>query len=1070
MICSKIPKILFCLTILIKILQSLHIARQDIRYASYVFEPGLIKPLEPKEREPSEEKNSQTISEIDEDVIEGDILLRKEDTIDRSKRKIINEINFRKDQPTRWPQKIVPFEFAPNFPPDMRDLFLEAVDHWQKYTCIKFEPYDQDKHPLHRSRLYVEYANICGSLIGYDYDKNKRLSKSNMYLGRMCSVGNIIHELGHTIGFRHEHSRIDRDQHIKINYANMKPEFASQYDQMTDSQPSYYNVPYDLNSVMHYSSGGGAITALDSKRNFLMGQRESLSFLDIQLANAAYRCSENCQLKKNCLNGGFMDQFCNCICSEGFTGSYCENIIGEISYGKSIEMENLEKKMSCNFDRNNFCQWNNDKSRSTMDWNFNKPELNGITETQYYFSKTRVKLGPQNGDRLGNKSGNYIYLNSLRKTGSYANAILSSLPITTAKSIPVCLKFWYNMFQGPDTSGYKINLGSLSVSLLTTDGKSKLIWKKEGNQGIYWQLAKVDLMLEPPISSIYLEGRLNDANYGDLCIDDFIFTRGKCDEELIFGDWSEWSKCSTKCGKGIQTRTRSCSDSYGNSNIEICSKLTNDIKECMGSDCENVLPKKPKKSYLTQWSVWSKCSQGCNSYRTRQRKCINSHLEKCDGHTIEKSVCSKCKTKKNILEKGLLHIYNGIIDKNETKQGVLSEWSEWSSCYGMKNLCDPGIQIRSKTCLESPCKDEPKEVRKCSTILDVDLEQFCNHQDSQLDVYFECFYGHEKPNISCFNSNFDNSTGFLSLIDLSESKKLISLLIDNKEVKKEHLISLKIKPNESIIKNENNCLQVFLGSEDELEHELKFLSYDNNKELDVYKIKNLPESKLKQFLVNVPSQEISPNSTLIIHMKIRNDFLNETMRPLYFKSIFFTENSCKNVSAEEKYEHEIQADINLSVNNYTLKNILNFLDKMIMDSAEHFGRIRDSFNQIRRCGGIYDLSLTKKITISSPAYPYQYPSSSKCNYLLKSPPNTKIYVKIIDLDLAKSARNTCVDSLELRYFHLGQQGPLYCGTFTSQNQLELKSYDNFFMIIFRSDWVQTFNRRGFRIEAQFGYF
>lgn len=57
----------------------------------------------------------------------------------------------------------------------------------------------------------------------------------------------------------------------------------------------------------------------------------------------------------------------------------------------------------------------------------------------------------------------------------------------------------------------------------------------------------------------------------------------------------------------------------------------------------------------------------------------------------------------------------------------MSEWSEWSSCYAMKNECDPGIQIRIKTCLSGGCKDEPKEVRKCRLVSNSDFENFCSN-------------------------------------------------------------------------------------------------------------------------------------------------------------------------------------------------------------------------------------------------------------------------------------------------------------------------------------------------------
>ena len=42
---------------------------------------------------------------------------------------------------------------------------------------------------------------------------------------------------------------------------------------------------------MHYSNQDGVLQALDPKRNFLMGQRIGLSFLDAKLANLAYKCS-----------------------------------------------------------------------------------------------------------------------------------------------------------------------------------------------------------------------------------------------------------------------------------------------------------------------------------------------------------------------------------------------------------------------------------------------------------------------------------------------------------------------------------------------------------------------------------------------------------------------------------------------------------------------------------------------------------------------------------------------------------------------------------------------------------
>ena len=67
--------------------------------------------------------------------------------------------------------------------------------------------------------------------------------------------------------------------------------YIDQYTKQDDFQPGYYGIKYDLYSIMHYGSENGIIKSLDKYRNFLMGQRVSLSFLDIEMANLAYKCN-----------------------------------------------------------------------------------------------------------------------------------------------------------------------------------------------------------------------------------------------------------------------------------------------------------------------------------------------------------------------------------------------------------------------------------------------------------------------------------------------------------------------------------------------------------------------------------------------------------------------------------------------------------------------------------------------------------------------------------------------------------------------------------------------------------
>ncbi len=67
------------------------------------------------------------------------------------------------------------------------------------------------------------------------------------------SQSTIAHELGHTLGLKHEQSRCDRDVHLRVYYANILPGRAGEFD-----KACWYNSDYgahDVASIMHYSSG-----------------------------------------------------------------------------------------------------------------------------------------------------------------------------------------------------------------------------------------------------------------------------------------------------------------------------------------------------------------------------------------------------------------------------------------------------------------------------------------------------------------------------------------------------------------------------------------------------------------------------------------------------------------------------------------------------------------------------------------------------------------------------------------------------------------------------------------------
>lgn len=105
-----------------------------------------------------------------------------------------------------------------------------------------------------------------------------------------------MHELGHSIGFYHEHTRPDRDNHVDVIYDNIAYHFEDQFSKIPYGESDTLEIGYDAASIMHYKrnafSRNGSDTIRAKDPAIPIGDARELSPLDIAKANALYNCGK----------------------------------------------------------------------------------------------------------------------------------------------------------------------------------------------------------------------------------------------------------------------------------------------------------------------------------------------------------------------------------------------------------------------------------------------------------------------------------------------------------------------------------------------------------------------------------------------------------------------------------------------------------------------------------------------------------------------------------------------------------------------------------------------------------
>ncbi|XP_068616631.1 adhesion G protein-coupled receptor B1 [Brachionichthys hirsutus] len=189
--------------------------------------------------------------------------------------------------------------------------------------------------------------------------------------------------------------------------------------------------------------------------------------------------------------------------------------------------------------------------------------------------------------------------------------------------------------------------------------------------------------------------------------------------------WGQWAQCSSECGGGIQTRTRTCQslpeESY------LCEGVVEEGRPCNSQFCkgqgrhlsrsqslrsldshkrDNVdkphsgqpSPQTVDSASGEEWSAWSVCSATCGEgWQSRTRFCVSSsYSTQCSGPLREQRPCN-----------------NSAVCP---VHGAWDEWSPWSLC---SSTCGRGYRSRTRTCSPpqfggDPCDGPEKQTKFCN--------------------------------------------------------------------------------------------------------------------------------------------------------------------------------------------------------------------------------------------------------------------------------------------------------------------------------------------------------------------
>jgi len=161
----------------------------------------------------------------------------------------------------KWENNIVKYMFNDSsITKEDKDTFAEAVkqiinaNHCLKFTEISSAPHGEQY-------MLIKRQGACGSGcfagascgLGAYSPTVLNLKCSCIHSGDQDSIGLVIHEIFHGLGFHHTQTRPDRDNYVELHKENVAQKYLHKFDRNFEKDKhATKEGPYDCGSIMHY--------------------------------------------------------------------------------------------------------------------------------------------------------------------------------------------------------------------------------------------------------------------------------------------------------------------------------------------------------------------------------------------------------------------------------------------------------------------------------------------------------------------------------------------------------------------------------------------------------------------------------------------------------------------------------------------------------------------------------------------------------------------------------------------------------------------------------------------------